>query len=55
MKIVIEPSAGTGIAVATSGAFWKQNGIVKENPKVGVVLCGGNIDFKTFFRIDTFQ
>eukprot|EP00943_MAST-04B_sp_MAST-4B-sp1_P004275 g4275.t1 len=55
MKIVIEPSAGTGIAVATSSAFWKNNGIVKENPKVGVVLCGGNIDFKTFFRIDTFQ
>lgn len=55
MKIVIEPSAGTGVAVAISNEFWKRNGIEKTNPKIGVVICGGNIDFKSFFTLSSFQ
>eukprot|EP01119_Soliformovum_irregulare_P023449 TRINITY_DN817_c0_g1_i1.p1 TRINITY_DN817_c0_g1~~TRINITY_DN817_c0_g1_i1.p1 ORF type:complete len:325 (-),score=79.02 TRINITY_DN817_c0_g1_i1:33-890(-) len=39
MKLVIEPSAGVGVAVALSAAF--KNADYK---KVGIVLCGGNID-----------
>jgi threonine dehydratase len=39
MKLVIEPSAGVGIAVALTPSF---QALGKE--KVGVVLCGGNID-----------
>jgi len=39
MKLVIEPSAGTGVAVALSPAFQALEGITN----VGVVLCGGNV------------
>jgi len=39
MKLVIEPSAGVGIAVILSEEFRALPGI----KKVGVVLCGGNV------------
>ncbi len=54
MKIVIEPSAGTGIAVALSKHFWKRTGLPK-GARVGIIICGGNIDFKDFFQIANFQ
>ena len=54
MKIVIEPSAGTGIAVVLSEHFWKRTSLPK-GAKVGVIICGGNIDFKDFFQIANFQ
>ena len=54
MKIVVEPSAGTGVAVALSTEFWKRNNLGMKNPRIGIVICGGNIDFKNFFRIETF-
>lgn len=42
MKLAIEPSAGVGVAAAlTGGAF---DGLGPEVKKVGVVLCGGNVD-----------
>jgi len=40
MKLVIEPSAGVGVAVALSDHFRALQGI----DRVGVVLCGGNVD-----------
>jgi serine racemase len=44
LKIVIEPSAGVGVAVANSLEFntkyKKSNGI----NNVGIILCGGNVD-----------
>lgn len=40
MKLVIEPSAAVGVAVALSDEFKSLNGL----NKVGVVLCGGNVD-----------
>ena len=40
MKLVIEPSAGVGIAVALSDRFRAIDGM----DHVGVVLCGGNVD-----------
>jgi len=40
MKLVIEPSAAVGVAVVLSEEFKQINDI----KKVGVVLCGGNID-----------
>mmetsp|Transcript_31155 Transcript_31155/g.81748 ORF Transcript_31155/g.81748 Transcript_31155/m.81748 type:complete len:350 (-) Transcript_31155:493-1542(-) len=43
MKIVIEPSAAVGIAVALSSEF---RGVVGKGARVGVVICGGNIDLK---------
>ena len=55
MKIVIEPSAGTGVAVAISNEFWNGMVLLKTNPKIGVVICGGNIDFKSFFTLSSFQ
>jgi threonine dehydratase len=39
MKLMIERSAGVGIAVALTPSF---QALGKE--KVGVVLCGGSID-----------
>ena len=41
LKVVIEPSAAVGVAVAISSAF---RAIVGPGARVGVVLCGGNID-----------
>lgn len=41
MKLVIEPSAAVGVAVALfSDEFRARNGV----KNVGVVLCGGNVD-----------
>jgi serine racemase len=41
LKIVIEPSAGVGVAVLLSEAFAGQ---FTDCKVVGVVLCGGNVD-----------
>ena len=43
MKLCIEPSAGVGYAAVLSQEFQKC-----DYRKVGVVLCGGNIDLDTF-------
>ncbi len=43
MKLCIEPSAGVGVAVALSEEFASLKGM----KRVGVVLCGGNIDLDT--------
>eukprot|EP01121_Diplochlamys_sp_Union-15-3_P004481 TRINITY_DN14675_c0_g1_i1.p1 TRINITY_DN14675_c0_g1~~TRINITY_DN14675_c0_g1_i1.p1 ORF type:complete len:319 (-),score=64.86 TRINITY_DN14675_c0_g1_i1:118-1074(-) len=40
MKLVIEPSAAVGVAVALSSEFKALEGI----ERVGIVLCGGNLD-----------
>ncbi len=40
MKLVIEPSAAVGVAVALSDAFRALGGL----ERVAVVLCGGNVD-----------
>ncbi|GAB5029711.1 serine racemase [Nannochloropsis oceanica] len=43
MKLVIEPSAGVGVAVALSCK--KLNAVLgMECRRVGIVLCGGNVD-----------
>jgi len=45
MKLVIEPSAAVGVAVALSDTF-KQ---IKNPPKrVAIILCGGNIDLDSW-------
>ncbi|MCA9285439.1 MAG: pyridoxal-phosphate dependent enzyme [Phycisphaerales bacterium] len=43
MKLVIEPSAAVGVAVVLSEGFRTR----AEMPRVGVVLCGGNVDLET--------
>jgi threonine dehydratase len=43
MKLVIEPSAAVGVAVLLSAEFKSLPGI----RRVGVVLCGGNVDLAT--------
>lgn len=40
MKLVIEPSAGVGVAAALDSRFQALEGM----ERVGVVLCGGNLD-----------
>jgi Threonine dehydratase len=46
LKVCIEPSAGVGVAVALGEEFQKK--FCKETTrgvsKVGIVLCGGNVD-----------
>jgi threonine dehydratase/serine racemase len=39
MKLVIEPSAAVGVAVAL-----REGGLREDERRVGVVLCGGNVD-----------
>ena len=41
LKVMIEPSAGVGVAVALSAAFQERHG---EARNIGIVLCGGNVD-----------
>ena len=43
MKVLIEPSAGVGVAVLLSDEF-REVYPPAEFPYVGVVLCGGNVD-----------
>jgi threonine dehydratase len=46
MKIVIEPSAGTGMAVCLAERYRGTiQGKLDRPARVGVVFCGGNTDF----------
>lgn len=52
MKVLIEPSAGVGVAVLLSEEF-KEKYPPAEFPSVGVVLCGGNVDVgKTVLKME---
>ena len=42
MKLVIEPSAGTGMAAVLLNKRFQE--IVPPGSNVAVILCGGNID-----------
>ena len=44
MKLVIEPSAAVGVAVALGGAFRET-----AAERVGVVLCGGNVSLDKLY------
>ncbi|CAM9429752.1 unnamed protein product [Pylaiella littoralis] len=44
MKLVIEPSAAVGVAALMSPHF---RGMSHDMKRVGVVLCGGNVDVKS--------
>ena len=48
MKIVVEPSAAVGLAAVLHPSF-KQKLPGCQN--VGVILCGGNIDLQSFFKL----
>jgi serine racemase len=41
MKLVVEPASGAAIAAACSD---KMKGLDRGLSKVGVILCGGNVD-----------
>jgi threonine dehydratase len=45
MKLVIEPSAGVGVAAVLTDEFRGLAGI----RKVGVVLCGGNVSLDKLY------
>ena len=45
MKLVIEPSAAVGVAVALSEEFKQLDGL----PRVGIVLCGGNVSLDKLY------
>jgi len=47
MKIVIEPSSATAVAVAMSKEFQELEGI----KRVGIVLSGGNVDLNQLQQI----
>ena len=44
LKVAIEPSAGVGVAVALGEDFRNKYSVEKGIEKVGVILCGGNVD-----------
>ena len=44
LKVMIEPSAGVGVAVALGEEFRKKYSVENGFEKVGIVLCGGNVD-----------
>jgi threonine dehydratase len=44
LKVMIEPSAGVGVAVAQSEEFNTKYAKSKGIVNVGIILCGGNVD-----------
>lgn len=50
MKLCIEPSAAVGVAVALSDMFQQT---IKEQglKRIGIVLCGGNVDIGTAIEL----
>jgi len=44
LKVVIEPSAGVGVAVAHSAEFHHKYSTRHGIQNVGIILCGGNVD-----------
>jgi len=44
LKVCIEPSAGVGVAVALGDEFATKYRVEDGFEKVGVILCGGNVD-----------
>jgi len=50
MKICIEPSAGTGVAVLLSDEF-KEKYPPDKYKNVAVILCGGNVDVVNFAQM----
>ena len=56
MKLVVEPSGAAGLAAALSGQFGRWNragagwGKTMRCRKVGVVLCGGNVDLGVLWK-----
>jgi serine racemase len=44
LKVVIEPSAGVGVAVARSAEFKQKYTKTSGVENVGIILCGGNVD-----------
>ena len=57
MKLVVEPSGAVGLAAAMSTQFKEFNrqnppwGKVSKHKKVGVVLCGGNVDLALLAKL----
>jgi threonine dehydratase len=47
MKVVVEPSGAVGLAAALSPQF--MDGPFKQCNKVGIILCGGNLDLEVLF------
>ena len=53
MKLVIEPSAAVGIAALMSSSVKDMSFRSSGTPRVGVVLCGGNVDVSKLTRLLT--
>jgi serine racemase len=63
MKVVVEPSGAAGLAAVLDPAF--NNLVARVCPgsaegaplNVGVILCGGNLDFESrgFFALENWQ
>jgi serine racemase len=45
MQVVVEPSGAVGLAAALSPQFNSHRG-----KRVGVILCGGNVDLRGFWE-----
>jgi len=57
LKVVVEPAAATGLAALLKGEHRHAGlsnlpiiGGVSSKPRIGVILCGGNVDLTTLTR-----
>lgn len=48
MKLVVEPSGAVGLAAVLASGF-ANDARLSRSAKVGIILCGGNIDFRGFW------
>ncbi len=51
LKVCIEPSAGVGVAVALGNEFAAKYKVDDGFEKVGIILCGGNVDVLKISRL----
>ena len=49
LKVVVEPSGAAGLAAVLSAQFAARHG---GCARVGVILCGGNVDFESVSFFD---
>jgi serine racemase len=51
LKVCIEPSAGVGVAVALGQEFQSKYRLEDGIRKIGIILCGGNVDILTIAKL----
>jgi serine racemase len=50
LKLAVEPSGAVGVAAALNSGLWRNHPQLASVKRVGIVLCGGNVDLDALFE-----